>query len=75
SNKKNKIRGLTTCNNAWPPLKLATASCKHRCKQAKKEPPHVQAHFILLVPYKIKRAFTSLPPPENKRSQSQFNFE
>lgn len=28
------------------------------------KPPHVQAHFILLVPHKIKRAFTAPPPPK-----------
>lgn len=27
------------------------------------KPPHVQAHFILLVTHKIKRAFTSSLPP------------
>ncbi len=26
--------------------------------QKKEKPPHVQAHFILLVPHKIKRAFS-----------------
>ena len=37
-----------------------------RYPQAKKEnPPHVQAHLILFVPHKIKRAFTSPPPPDN----------
>jgi hypothetical protein len=30
----------------------------------KENPPHVQAHLILLVPHKIKRAFTSPPPPK-----------
>jgi len=30
----------------------------------KEKPPHVQAHFILFVPHKTKRAFTSPPPPE-----------
>jgi len=29
----------------------------------KEKPPHVQAHLILLVPHKIKRPFTSPPPP------------
>jgi hypothetical protein len=29
-----------------------------RCKLKKENPPYVQAHLILLVPHKIKRAFT-----------------
>ena len=29
------------------------------------KPTHSQAHFILLVPHKIKRAYPS-PPPPNK---------
>lgn len=33
-------------------------------RKLKKEPPHVQAHFILLVPHKIKRACPSPPPPK-----------
>jgi len=28
-----------------------------------KKPPSVQAHFILFVPHKIKRAFSTPPPP------------
>ena len=36
----------------------------------KKSPPHVQAHLFLLVPHKIKRAFTSPPPPSNNREYS-----
>jgi hypothetical protein len=30
-------------------------------KRKKENPPHVQAHFILFVPHKIKRAFSSPP--------------
>jgi len=34
----------------------ATSHTQTRCTQALKSQPHSQAHFILLVPHKIKRA-------------------
>jgi hypothetical protein len=37
-----------------------------RYPQAKKSPPRSQAHFILFVPQKIKRACLSPPPPNLK---------
>jgi hypothetical protein len=49
--------------------KTATFNTQPLYPQAKKKPPHIQAHLILLVPHKIKRAFTpTLASLRNKAS-------
>jgi len=42
--------------------------------EKKEKPPHVQAHLILLVPHKIKRAFSSPTPPTQKSENKTHSF-
>jgi hypothetical protein len=57
--------GFLTLSTTYNKTPLKQAFIKTvRCK-LKKSPPHGQAHFILLVPHKIKRACPFPPPPDS----------